>query len=407
MAEKKKNRRDARSEELPEKQYDRFQMMLLPVDLAILVLALVAALTLLFLPYLKIDLGKTLDALYAFTLEDPDEEEPASPSAPADEPSSEEAAREYYEQMRAIIGDTSIGLKLIPTMRFAFNADPCTQLRTTCASALRAAEKSLSIDLTVTYFVSAGGLENVSPEVIENVDTERLYAEFSALKDATEEDKAEFIARFSAALLEELGCAEDEELAAAVQDAITQIYDAAVEYAEEFSVETCVCMLLTQLFDPEREAPYANYDEAVGAMLGLNEDHEEGFGLGNVIDGAMFGIWIFLGVMCISVLSYLVLAGMALLHAVIGNKRMMMWYAKLFGLFPALICFITPRVLPKLFPMFGWEGAVLASVKGVLSALSSFTVVSLVCYVLLWVISIFVAFPIKRKIRYYEKRMDK
>lgn len=407
MAEKKKNRRDARSEELPEKQYDRFQMMLLPVDLAILVLALVAALTLLFLPYLKIDLGKTLDALYAFTLEDPDEEEPASPSAPADEPSSEEAAREYYEQMRAIIGDTSIGLKLIPTMRFAFNADPCTQLRTTCASALRAAEKSLSIDLTVTYFVSAGGLENVSPEVIENVDTERLYAEFSALKDATEEDKAEYIARFSAALLEELGCAEDEELAAAVQDAITQIYDAAVEYAEEFSVETCVCMLLTQLFDPEREAPYANYDEAVGAMLGLNEDHEEGFGLGNVIDGAMFGIWIFLGVMCISVLSYLVLAGMALLHAVIGNKRMMMWYAKLFGLFPALICFITPRVLPKLFPMFGWEGAVLASVKGVLSALSSFTVVSLVCYVLLWVISIFVAFPIKRKIRYYEKRMDK
>ena len=407
MAEKKKNRRDARSEELPEKQYDRFQMMLLPVDLAILVLALVAALTLLFLPYLKIDLGKTLDALYASALDDPDEEEPASPSALADEPSSEEAAREYYGQMRAIIGDTSIGLKLIPTMRFAFNADPCTQLRTTCASALRAAEQSLSIDLTVTYFVSAGGLENVSPEVIENVDTERLYAEFSALKDATEEDKAEYIARFSAALLEELGCAEDEELAAAVQDAITQIYDASVEYAEEFSVETCVCMLLTQLFDPEREAPYANYDEAVGAMLGLNEDHEEGFGLGNVIDGAMFGIWIFLGVMCISVLSYLVLAGMALLHAVIGNKRMMMWYAKLFGLFPALICFITPRVLPKLFPMFGWEGAVLASVKGVLSALSSFTVVSLVCYVLLWVISIFVAFPIKRKIRYYEKRMDK
>ena len=69
----------------------------------------------------------------------------------------------------------------------------------------------------------------------------------------------------------------------------------------------------------------------------------------------------------------------ALFHTFAQNKRFMMWYVKLWGVYPCLL-FGTLSVLT-------------------LGVISTFTWINGACYLLLWAFSIFWAFPIKRKIR--------
>ena len=114
--------------------------------------------------------------------------------------------------------------------------------------------------------------------------------------------------------------------------------------------------------------------------------------------------WIYflvLAFIMVFVLPWFILALAALFRTFAKNKRYMTWYVKLFGFIPALVfvgLFVVRTWGPELiFKSMAEEtlGLVMAAVSGV----SSFTWVCGLCYILLWLVSVFWAFPIKHKIR--------
>lgn len=94
---------------------------------------------------------------------------------------------------------------------------------------------------------------------------------------------------------------------------------------------------------------------------------------------------------------WLILAAFALVHIFTPNKKVAMWYVKLFGLVPFLAFVAVPilalAVLPSLIPELP---AIAATFLGM-------TVVSAVCYVALWLVSIFWCHPIKKRLGMIEE----
>lgn len=98
----------------------------------------------------------------------------------------------------------------------------------------------------------------------------------------------------------------------------------------------------------------------------------------------------------------------AFIHIFTKNKRFMTWYVKLLCWIPgiiwlALIVVSSPSMAAMVASMIGGEISA-SMITAVLGGLSSWgTGVSYICYWLLWIVSIFWAFPIKHKIRKLKK----
>lgn len=87
---------------------------------------------------------------------------------------------------------------------------------------------------------------------------------------------------------------------------------------------------------------------------------------------------------------WLVLAIFALVHIFTPNKKVAMWYVKAFGLLPFLLFVVLPIVALAVLPSF------VAEMPAVAASFLGMTVVSAVCYVALWLVSIFWCHPIKK-----------
>lgn len=142
---------------------------------------------------------------------------------------------------------------------------------------------------------------------------------------------------------------------------------------------------------------------------------------------AVFGYYgyIFIGVGFFIIL-WLILFLFAFFHMFARNKRFVMWYVKLFCAWPCIIFYIVPllvkKVLAVAFPeiytqvietiaqFIGNAANVTVTTQqaadimnAVLSSFQTFAWISGICYLLLWIISICWAFPIKHKIRKLKK----
>lgn len=110
--------------------------------------------------------------------------------------------------------------------------------------------------------------------------------------------------------------------------------------------------------------------------------------------------YVFYG-MLVAIVPWLLLFLSSFVHLLRRNKRFTMWYVKILGLLPVIVfaaVVLLPTLLPTIAPdmMTGENGAL---VSAFLSGVSTMTWISAACYILLWIISLFWAFPIKRKIR--------
>ena len=116
-----------------------------------------------------------------------------------------------------------------------------------------------------------------------------------------------------------------------------------------------------------------------------------------------FGMLPFIGL-------WLILFLFSLFHMVAQNKRFTMWYVKLFCWIPAviwLVLVLIPKLATKIsFINDFWNGDNGNVVRAVFGGISSLTWISGLCYVLLWLVSIFWAFPIKHKIRKERKNPE-
>ena len=95
---------------------------------------------------------------------------------------------------------------------------------------------------------------------------------------------------------------------------------------------------------------------------------------------------------------WIILALLALLHIFIPNKKVGMWYVKLFGWMPCLLFSILPAVGLTAAPAFIPNAQQMA---GIFSAINigSFALVSGICLLVLWIISIFWCHPVKKRIK--------
>ena len=107
----------------------------------------------------------------------------------------------------------------------------------------------------------------------------------------------------------------------------------------------------------------------------------------------------------LAALCWAFLALFSFIHIFTKNKKVGMWYVKLFGFLPCLLFFVAPTVALMVLP--GMMGGDASSAFSMISALgpSFFGTVAIsgICYLLLWLVSIFWCFPIKRKIRKLKK----
>lgn len=119
---------------------------------------------------------------------------------------------------------------------------------------------------------------------------------------------------------------------------------------------------------------------------------------------ALMGAW---GGLMFFIALWVILFLFAFFHMFARNKRFTMWYVKLFAPYPCIIFWLAPTVAKILLAkgvIKGIDAATASIASAVLGGISSMAWIMGLCYLLLWFISIFWAFPIKRKIRRLKKQ---
>lgn len=168
----------------------------------------------------------------------------------------------------------------------------------------------------------------------------------------------------------------------------------------------------------EIKVVYTTYEDLFGKAVKLDEN-EVRTEVEKLIDGyvgvyieqavttindmnATFPVfWVVFGAFALFAGVWAIMFLFAFLRLFSKNKRFTMWYVKLFGAIPVILFWLAPIVagwaIPAYFPALLGEFAWALPV--ILGALGTTTWVSGICYVVLWALSVFWAFPVKCKIR--------
>lgn len=118
--------------------------------------------------------------------------------------------------------------------------------------------------------------------------------------------------------------------------------------------------------------------------------------------------YVFYGMLAF-ITPWLLLFTFSLIHMFANNKRFMMWYVKLVCWIPSAIWLalrFAPALITKFAPAVSESGAGWI-IDLVFGCVNSYTWINGLCYCILWLISIFWAFPIKHKIRIERKDAGK
>ena len=163
----------------------------------------------------------------------------------------------------------------------------------------------------------------------------------------------------------------------------------------------------TEPTEPEEPAVvYTTYEQLLNHMLPEDLDTKVTDMVKSTLDGAMSSIdpyigyygYIFYGMLGFVAIWFIQFL-FAFLHTFSKNKRFMMWYTKLLGCYPFIIFWGGVTALKGLIKGMAAELGLPAIIIGLVHSLSSAMWIIGVCYLLMWAISIFWAFPIKHKIR--------
>lgn len=177
--------------------------------------------------------------------------------------------------------------------------------------------------------------------------------------------------------------------------------------------------LIDEGVDENGQFSYTQAFEAVAGEQGVEIPDLTGF-VGDMLaqisddDARMTGTALF-GVAAVTIgftsALWLVMALIAFIRIFTPNKRFTMWYVKLFCWLPCVLFVALPFAAVALAPMF--SSLVGAEASAAFEMLASLPVsfggsgiVSGICLALLWLVSIFWLFPIKRRIRRLNKMID-
>ena len=357
----------------------RRQRKLIPLNIVVAIIALVAAVSLLFAPIVSVDavgLGDYITEMMG---------EQSSGGDSSEEGPTIDTAK-IVSTVTSNMGNVSLTTMSLATL--AFSDDLTETLKDYVSEigseTLKKSEKELITDVAVPMMVEMMEEESgeEAPDNIKNMDADAIYDKAKALETASAGEVDETISALAEELQNQLGedYISDENLAD-LESSIRKIYDDTVEATDgTFTIESCICVF---------------------ASKSLQESGE----ITQTLDDTIAQVEPILKIVAIALLFFtavwLILFLFAFLHLFAKNKRFTMWYVKLFGFLPCLIFGVAPLVAGAIVP--GMEGG--AEIAGILGMISTMTWISGACYILLWIISIFWAFPIKRKIRAYNKQL--
>lgn len=454
----------------------RNQKKLIPLNIFVMVLCLVAAITLFVCPFISIDLSKASDVVdYVFEMVD----DSNTGSEDSSSSSSSSGSDMYISLIKSALDiiDIKIELSTLTLTQFAFSDDPggyiSTAVTSTISSFLKENDEQIITEVVLPAAISMIA-ENTDIEGLSEVDTDTVVASLRDILECDPDNESQVDAAiddFIDTLQEEVKkityttengetidfneIFEDEEIVEQIKETLKDYYYIAVDAAagEEVTLEVFICAAVSDVLSTEDEkVTFSSYDElityvtdmmsqltgsdstsavqgavAVRSQVVLTDSEESGDSDGSSTTDALaetinemvkeyiqyvqivcYVLYVFIGL-------WVILFLFALLHTFTKNKRFMMWYVKLLGLLPCLIFHIAPQAFVLLLPTLATLPALAASltteviaiITAAMGMISSLTWISGGCYVLLWLVSIFWAFPIKHRIRRDKKYLKR
>lgn len=386
----------------------RRQRKLIPLNIVVAIIALVAAVSLLFAPIVSVD---------AVGLGDYITEMMGEQSSGGD--SSEEGPTIDTAKIVSTVTSNmdNVSLTTMSLATLAFSDDLTETLKDYVSEigseALKKSEKELITDVAVPMMIEMMEEESgtQAPDNIKNMDADAIYDKAKALETASAGEVDETISALAEELQNQLGedYISDENLAD-LESSIRTVYDDTVAATDgTFTIESCICVFASKSLQESGEITqtFTSYADLIDYFMDSALSSESGGGTdsSSELDDTIAQVEPILKIVAIALLFFtavwLILFLFAFLHLFAKNKRFTMWYVKLFGFLPCLIFGVAPLVAGAIVP--GMEGG--AEIAGILGMISTMTWISGACYILLWIISIFWAFPIKRKIRAYNKQL--
>lgn len=462
----------------------RLQRKLIPLNLIICIISLVAALSLFILPILNVDAGKVLhdEGVMGFVDEKIDEKIKDSLEGSGQEGvdytpvvamlvknilgnAEGEISVSAYSSFRVLIGSGDKTQTVLDDLFFGENALATRLINSVVdgvANLFETEEGRALFEEALVSTMTQELIKGVDDQAVANVlTTENVKQLVGIMKGLGDPEKVqggdvgavadEFIDKVDEILGAEINI--DETDKEAITAEIQSIYDCTVsnlKEGESVSMEAIICVTLSEKFDLSQiniekifdvigsmggdDSPAAAAEEEVGGgkteneivtnyddlllKIGYDEEKKEELkekmrtslneALNNVIeqngikDFMSYYEYIFLAMLAF-IGPWLILFLFSFFHMFAKNKKFTMWYVKLICFIPPLIWLalkLLPIVAPKV-PVLNdmWNGEHGVLVQGLVSGTSTYAWISGICYLLLWVLSIFWAFPIKRKIR--------
>lgn len=386
----------------------RRQRKLIPLNIVVAIIALVAAVSLLFAPIVSVDavgLGDYITEMMG--------EQTAGGDSSEEGPTIDTA--KIVSTVTSNMGNVSLTTMSLATL--AFSDDLTETLKDYVSEigseTLKKSEKELITDVAVPMMVEMMEEESgeEAPDNIKNMDADAIYDKAKTLETASAGEVDETISALAEELQNQLGedYISDENLAD-LESSIRTVYDDTVAATDgTFTIESCICVFASKSLQESGEITqtFTSYADLIDYFMdsALSSGSGGGTDSSSELDDTIAQVEPILKIVAIALLFFtavwLILFLFAFLHLFAKNKRFTMWYVKLFGFLPCLIFGVAPLVAGAIVP--GMEGG--AEIAGILGMISTMTWISGACYILLWIISIFWAFPIKRKIRAYNKQL--
>ena len=366
------------------------QRSLIPLNIVVAVLALVAALSLLFLPLVTVH----VDDFSAIT-EMMGGEDGTNTSPETGTEGGEGSSSEGFDAAAMLDGiEVSLSVTGMDLIRIGFAESPEETLYAMAGGTVA----EISDELAARALTALASEAPADAEQLEQVRGALTELE-SAASDA-EADAA--ISSIADVLMQNLsGDVNREDL----ETELRRMYDETkTENDGTFTTEAFLCVFISQAMNESEEGGEGGgeasvpttFEELFAGMIG--QGGEEGEGVFDNIPAFVFPVIGGVGALFAGV--WVILFLFAFFHIFAKNKRFMMWYVKLFGFLPCLIFGIAPLVAGAVLP-----AEAMAGMGALLGMIGTMTWVSGGCYVLLWLISIFWAFPIKHKIRVLKRQL--
>ena len=401
----------------------RLQRKLIPVNIVVSIISLVAAISIMFAPLLTIDVDTAVEKVVAIT-EDDGGEEDSDTSA-------------IISVVRSL-GDMKLTFTAFSMLTFAFSDDPIDHVAGVAAEKMKQSEDEIIASVAIGMIPQL--IENGSADVdidTENIDVPAILEKFDEVFNANgEEQTQEAINNLVDELQAQAVSSEGEQLITDemkedVKDVIKELLDQVIAELgdEDLTLESFICVTISKFLNgsadwlpsdgarkataisikpvdeelPENSSGeiYTNYHDLINGLFGAAMSGESGDGetenvLGDILEIAIPALQIFTVTMVVFALVWIIQFLFAFLHIFLRNKRFMMWYTKLWGFVPCFIFWALPLLASLILPLIFPE---MAAYLAILTAISSLAWISGICYLLLWLVSIFWAFPIKHKIR--------